>query len=244
MLRPWATFLINDCGEPLLRIPSSIYCLEPHPYQSLGAPYGGSDPFCLRRGIINRLLIAQNELKLKLPGFQLAVFDAWRPVQVQAFMVEHSINQECIARGIDRNEPKQAFEVQEIVNEVAKFWAPPTNAPSNPPPHSTGGAIDITIADGTGYQIDMGGDIDAIGSISEPNYYLDVAIRNPASPEALFHERRNILAEVMLEAGFVQHPNEWWHFSYGDQLWAWRAKKSMAIYGSCSGLEESKDVTA
>jgi D-alanyl-D-alanine dipeptidase len=35
----------------------------------------------------------------------------------------------------------------------------------------------------------------------------------------------------MLEAGFAQHPNEWWHFSHGDQLWAWRTGQTQAIYG-------------
>ena len=31
-------------------------------------------------------------------------------------------------------------------------------------------------------------------------------------------------------AGFVQHPNEWWHFSHGDQMWAWQADADQAIY--------------
>ena len=25
----------------------------------------------------------------------------------------------------------------------------------------------------------------------------------------------------MFAAGFQRHPNEWWHFSLGDQMWAW-----------------------
>ncbi|MFZ9739796.1 MAG: M15 family metallopeptidase, partial [Prochlorotrichaceae cyanobacterium] len=29
------------------------------------------------------------------------------------------------------------------------------------------------------------------------------------------------LRQVMTTAGFANHPKEWWHFSYGDQLWAW-----------------------
>ncbi|MFM7652374.1 MAG: D-alanyl-D-alanine dipeptidase, partial [Vulcanococcus sp.] len=36
-------------------------------------------------------------------------------------------------------------------------------------------------------------------------------------------------------AGFEQHPNEWWHFSYGDQLWAWRAGQDVACYGRWLG---------
>ncbi|WP_413325826.1 M15 family metallopeptidase [Synechococcus sp. MIT S9503] len=36
----------------------------------------------------------------------------------------------------------------------------------------------------------------------------------------------------MTEAGFARHPNEWWHFSHGDQLWAWQRKMDEAIYAS------------
>ena len=39
----------------------------------------------------------------------------------------------------------------------------------------------------------------------------------------------------MLKFDFVQHPNEWWHFSYGDQLWAWTNKNRKAIYGKTIG---------
>jgi D-alanyl-D-alanine dipeptidase len=32
----------------------------------------------------------------------------------------------------------------------------------------------------------------------------------------------------------VRHPNEWWHFSHGDQLWAWRSGRAAALYGRTS----------
>ena len=35
----------------------------------------------------------------------------------------------------------------------------------------------------------------------------------------------------MIKFGFAQHPNEWWHFSYGDQLWDLENKKANALYG-------------
>ena len=31
---------------------------------------------------------------------------------------------------------------------------------------------------------------------------------------------RDLLCKVMGFAGFTQLPTEWWHFSYGDQIWA------------------------
>ena len=59
----------------------------------------------------------------------------------------------------------------------------------------------------------------------------------------VWQSRRDLLANVMRKAGFVRHPHEWWHFSYGDQLWAWKKNISTAIYGSCTP-SESKERTA
>ena len=42
--------------------------------------------------------------------------------------------------------------------------------------------------------------------------------------------RDRLLADVMEASGFAQHPNEWWHYSFGDQLWAWRRGAAVAIY--------------
>ena len=41
---------------------------------------------------------------------------------------------------------------------------------------------------------------------------------------------------AMNQAGFVQHPCEWWHFSFGDQLWAWYTKSDAAFYGAVEEL--------
>ena len=40
MQRPWHSVSIDDCGESLRPLRSVVTCLEPHPYVSLGAPYG------------------------------------------------------------------------------------------------------------------------------------------------------------------------------------------------------------
>lgn len=31
---------------------------------------------------------------------------------------------------------------------------------------------------------------------------------------------RRLLYWLMIEGGFSVHPREWWHVSYGDQMWA------------------------
>jgi D-alanyl-D-alanine dipeptidase len=232
MVRPWRDCPIRDCGEPLLPLEPALLCLRPHPYVSLGAPYGpGSDPFRLRQGVRQRLLLAQDELQRLQPSLRLGIFDAWRPVVVQSFMVEHAFLEECRRRQLDANQPSQASRHEEVRQLVERFWAPPSSDPTTPPPHSTGAAVDLTLVSEAGMPLDMGGEIDAIGSVSEPDFYSELAHRNPDSAEAVWHERRELLASCLSVAGFVRHPNEWWHFSYGDQLWAWRTAAAEAVYG-------------
>lgn len=226
--RPWHPIPIRDNGEPLLSLPKRIHRLEPHPYQSLGAPYGpGASPFQLRQGVIRRLLAAQDCLEAGSEGWSLAVFDAWRPVTVQAFMVEHAFAEACRQRGLDPEEPTAGAH-RALRLEVARFWAEPSPDPTTPPPHSTGAAVDLTLLDRSGTPLAMGGAIDAIDAVSEPEHY---AAAEPGSDAALWHHRRCRLAEVMAQAGFARHPNEWWHFSFGDQLWAWVRGEAAACYG-------------
>ncbi len=232
--RPWATIPIEDAGDPLEPLPSALRRLEPHPYAALGAPYGrAGSPFRLRPELNRRLLQAQELLRRQRPGWGLAIFDGWRPLAVQAFMVEHAIACSCRERGIDPAVAGAAR--QAVVAEVGRFWAPPHADPSAPPPHSTGGAVDLTLADGDAAPLDMGSAIDAIGAVSEPDHFLQ-ASHNCRDPELLaryrqWHQRRSLLRQVMEQAGFAQHPNEWWHFSWGDQLWAWQRGEPVAHYG-------------
>ena len=92
-------------------------------------------------------------------------------------------------------------------------------------------SVDLTLASAAGAPLAMGGEIDAIGSISEPDHYAEKAAADPDGEAALWHQRRQRLAAVMQEAGFARHPNEWWHFSQGDQLWAWSRGEPCARYG-------------
>jgi len=227
-MRPWSSIPIAESHESLVALPVDLLRLEPHPYARLGAPYGAeADPFRLRSGVLDRLLQAQGILSEREPTLRLAIFDAWRPIDVQAFMVEHTIDALCLERGIRRDDPSQAAAVDVVMQDVARFWAAPSRHPATPPPHSTGAAVDLTLATVQGGQpLEMGSPIDAIGSVSEPDHF---ALAEEV-PERLFHQRRTLLREVMVAAGFAQHPNEWWHYSYGDQLWAWSSGVSTARY--------------
>ena len=42
---------------------------------------------------------------------------------------------------------------------------------------------------------------------------------------------RRLLHWLMVEEGFAGHPDEWWHFSWGDQMWAALTGAPAAHYG-------------
>ena len=242
-LLPWNAVPISAAAdlhaEPLQAIPPALHCLTPHPYASLGAPYGEQgSPFRLRRSVLERLLQAQVELQRRQPSWRLAIVDGWRPLAVQAFMVQHSIEATCRERGIDPGQSGPAR--QAVIAEVGRFWAPPNPDPAAPPPHSTGAAVDLTLAATTAsgplpLPLAMGSAVDAIGAVSEPDHFLQRAERCSDLQQRQqcleWHGRRQLLLDVMNAAGFARHPNEWWHFSWGDQLWAWQRGEPAAHYG-------------
>ena len=232
MKRSWQQLPIKESGEYVEDIPSALLRIDPHPYASLGAPYGkGLSPWTLRSSVIKLLLTAQKDLKKKFPDLSLIIFDAFRPISVQSFMIDNAIKKEYIARGLNKSQLNHDALLEDVIESVNRFWAPPSFDPKTPPPHSTGGAIDLTLSDLDGNPIDMGSEIDEIGKRSEPNYYSQASLEDVSGNASLWNFRRNILKNAMINAGFVQHPNEWWHYSYGDQLWAWKNNFEYAIYG-------------
>jgi D-alanyl-D-alanine dipeptidase len=224
-MKPYQQVPIQDCGEPLVALPSAIFALElPHPYVKLAAPYGDKSPYYLRQGVLERLLQAQSCLQQTHPGWRIQIFDAYRPIAVQQFMVDYTFHQAVQEKGLDL-ETLTPAQRQAILEQVYQFWAAPSLDPDTPPPHSTGAAIDVTLVDASGAAVDMGSAIDEMSPRSYPNHYAGADSSQPAQMQ--FHQARLLLQRVMRSAGFEQHPNEWWHFSYGDQLWAWLSSQKL-----------------
>jgi zinc D-Ala-D-Ala dipeptidase len=200
---------------------------------AVGAPYGARSPFHLRTGIIERLRQAQRHLQLQRPGWRIQIFDAYRPLAVQQHMVDYSFAQECRARGLDPAAIDGEL-AEQVWQAVYQFWAVPNLDPAMPPPHSTGAAVDVTLVDSSGTPVEMGSAIDEMSERSFPQHFAQAV--DPREQEA--HQLRSILFSAMESSGFWGHPKEWWHFSHGDQLWAWQvnlkgesAASAIACYG-------------
>ena len=226
-MKTWNQIPIKDNKDKLVAIPHCLKFVSPHPYYSLGAPYKEKEGIWKLRGEVVKKLIKVNDfLKLKNNSFSLLIYDTWRPIEVQEFMFKRAFVLECKKLEIKAN-LNNMNEYPLILKKVEKFWAYPSFDEKCPPPHSTGGALDVSLSDKYGNLVDMGSEIDQMDETSKPDFY-----KNIEDEEAIiWNERRNLLKEIMIKFGFVQHPNEWWHFSYGDQLWAWKNKKANALYG-------------
>lgn len=220
-MKPYLSVPIVPSSEPIVPIPSPEFDLvDPHPYAHLGAPYGDKSPFYVRSGVLTQLRKAQAHLQQIKPGWRIQIFDAYRPVAVQQFMVDYTLQTVLAAKGWG----DQATDVQrsQALQEVYQFWAMPNLDPLTPPPHSTGAAIDITLVDELGQPVDMGSAIDEISPRSFPDHFVG------SLDGDRFDQNRQLLNVVMTQAGFARHYHEWWHFSYGDQLWAWITMRSQA----------------
>lgn len=218
-MKPYQQIPILECGEPLVPIPLELFAVEsPPPYQQLGAPYHNSpadSPYYLRQGVLDRLIVAQNLLSQNRPGWKIKVFDAYRPIEVQQFMVDYTFADVAKAQGYDLPVPEEKKPA--ILEQVYQFWAVPSLDPATPPPHSTGAALDVTLVDRHHHTRDMGSPIDEVSPRSYPEHFANSS--DPMQQE--YHQNRQILKTVMFAAGFKQHPHEWWHFCLGDQMWAW-----------------------
>ena len=222
---------IVESQEEMVEIPQTMLRFTPHPYQSVGAIYRGYTPFYLRKGVVQRLENAQDILQKRYAGYRLKIFDGYRPLSVQSFMIEYDSNR--LAQEIYKKS-FLALEEQDriyIEKKVGSFWSPiADDVAQNPPPHSTGGAVDLTLCDADGIALDMGSEVDELVDASSASFYDNSA--------TLYEKNRNLLQSVMLEVGFTQLPTEWWHFSYGDQLWAVDKKKKFAHYAMIEALDE------
>lgn len=104
---------------------------------------------------------------------------------------------------LDAFRPQEAQEALWAVAPLPGYVADPAKG-SN---HTRGVAIDLTLVGADGQVLDMGTPVDTMTAASHHFY----AGHCPA-----VQINRARLLTVMLEAGFLHHPQEWWHYQLPD----------------------------
>ena len=124
-------------------------------------------------------------------GLRFKVFDAFRPSEAQWVLWNHTPDPEFLAD------------------------------PNRGSPHSMGAAVDLTLIDANGAELDMGTAFDAFTPLSHHGV-LGI------SPEA--QRNRALLLGIMTAADWDFYRNEWWHY----QLFNARAKYQLLSDGAIS----------
>jgi D-alanyl-D-alanine dipeptidase len=219
----WKSVNILESGEALVCLNDLDACVRivvcPQYYlQNLP----GSLQQCFTRETVASKL---TQAAMRLPdGFSLVVWDAWRPLEVQRLLFERYKNELA-----QKNPP---WTEDELIERTRKFVSLPSRDPKAPSPHATGGAVDLSILDAAGEDLAMGTPFDDFSPRASTRYYETLAEQGAhmSSDEQKYRDNRRLLYQVMIEAGFTNYAEEWWHYDFGNQLWA-RLSGCSAIYG-------------
>jgi D-alanyl-D-alanine dipeptidase len=199
-------------GVPVVECGEPLIEIEPSSRLSVARR-----PMLGREGASTKLDLAARSLP---EGYNLLVVDAFRSAAAQEARWRTRLEE------MTKRMPGATTE--EIERTARRFTAPPGKIGSG---HQTGGAFDVTLTDGSGAPLDMGTDVKEATPLTPTHAHgLTSAQRS----------RRTILLEAMERAGFTNYPNEWWHFSFGDRMWAAYSGASRAIYGKDAGTIVSK----
>lgn len=107
-------------------------------------------------------------------GFRIKIYDCYRPKSIQ----------------------KKMWKIVPDANYVAN--------PKKGSIHNRGGAVDISLVNSNGNELDMGTKFDFFGKEASHNY-MDL------SEEILAN--RKFLKEIMLQHNFKSFDSEWWHYN-------------------------------
>ena len=171
---------------------------------------------CCDRRIWVRQTVAGmlRRVQSKLPsGTHLFIFEGYRSLERQRVLYERFWEESFTEH------PGWPSNIRR--REINRFVAPPDV--KCPPGHCTGGAVDLTLIDPQGEELEMTGPSGDMMSDS-PTFCENLPAESQVNRELLFN--------VMETEGFRNYPFEWWHYSYGDSGWAFRKKRKTCIYSA------------
>ena len=123
------------------------------------------------------------------PGAKLIVFDAMRPQRAQ-----------------------EALWAVLAGTELERYLAHPERGSI----HSFGMAVDVSILDAKGRELDMGTPFDGLDERSHPAHEARLLAAGELSPSHVAN--RELLRAVLTPSGWQGISTEWWHFDCGDRL--------------------------
>ncbi|HUB93708.1 MAG TPA: M15 family metallopeptidase [Verrucomicrobiae bacterium] len=213
------------------------------PNSATGEPVTDVNPAVLVRRTIAERLAKINDA-VQHSGLLVELFEGevelYVDEGVRSQRVQRHLYNDVFPRLIREQFPEMADE--QVFERRDQMIARPIASSSSPSPHATGAAVDLKLRYTQSNKLFVPNTEVFMG-------HLDADMSDTTRPDAFEHSglhgdkielaRRNrrIFYGVMRGAlnasssGFVVNPTEWWHWSYGDQLWAALTKAPAAFYG-------------
>ncbi|MBU7557404.1 M15 family metallopeptidase [Weissella paramesenteroides] len=209
---------IRENDEPLISLsylPEKMVVSPQYFIQNLPGSY---PELYTRLEVQNKLISAARKLPY---GYKFVIFDTWRSIPTQQALFDQ------MKHFVQRDHP--GYSDEQVQQAALRIVALPSTDPMKPSPHNTGGSIDLSIVDEDGRLLEMGSPFDDISVRAKTTYY-----ETEETSEAYDVARRNrrLLYHIMMQAGFTNYSEEWWHFDYGNQNWASLTNNGYAIYGA------------
>lgn len=213
---------ITPINSRLKRLSDCEYFNVKMQYPLMGFPHAVVECY-VREEVAERLIMAAKSLP---SGLRLCILDAWRPLSLQLELYDQYSRTVINKYGLEYKTDEEKTAV------ISRFISYPSHNVLLPPVHTTGGAVDLTLIDRTGQELNMGTEFDCFSDMSRTDYYESVGL------DEKIRDNRRILYNAMIDAGFTNLPSEWWHYDFGNSFWAYY-NQVPAIYKGIFSIGET-----
>ena len=212
----WTSIIINENNDPLTIIKESSFIK----INVIKKDYAQQE-FKIRHTVFQKLVDASKQLP---KGYSIVVIEGYRSLYNQKQSWERAVS--------IFKETYPSLSQEEVERKARLVVAEPTPLAN----HNCGGAVDVTLMDQNGILLDMGSPYPA--TIADLAHHK----KFPMFPNTWFKKRitkqqainRKLLRDAMVAAGFVWYPGEWWHYCYGDRMWAVYTDRKECFFGPLS----------
>ena len=208
----WEGIIISENNEPLVEMVATnriqLSAISDKPYET---------SFFVRKTVAEKLVRVSEALP---EGLSLVIIEGYRSTESQQTLWDEKY------KNLQKENP--TWSTEQIEQQVRLLIAKPLPLAN----HHCGGAIDVTLAYDNGEFVDMGTPyIDLI----EDNQMSGFLKKIPMLSEEITEKQkanRALLRDAMDTEDFVWYPGEWWHYCFGDRMWAVYSGKGECVYGS------------
>lgn len=204
----WEKVFICENNEPLVEVKETTRL-------KIGLIFKSYKPsFFVRKTVAEKLYKVSENLP---KGIVLVLIEGYRTLKAQQDSWDRKFQK------LKTENPNWTDE--EIEKQVRLVVAKPAPLAN----HHCGGAVDVTLAYSDGTLLDMGSPYPSEAMSAE--WYKKFQM---LSDEITDDQKvnRKILRDAMETEDFVWYPDEWWHYCWGDRMWAVYSNQTECFYGS------------